>query len=275
MSTMQWYPGHMAKAVRKIKQDLSKADFALVLCDARAPVSSNHEDFHKIFASKPFALVLNKCDIADEAFFQQIRSYYASVPALFFVDCMKKSGIAALRTFLASLKEQNRIHREARVMVAGMPNVGKSMLINALAQKAIAKTGNRAGVTVNQQWIKTQYGFWMLDTPGVLPPKFENQTRAMKLASIGCIKEEVLDQEELAVLLCAHLLLQYPSHLEARYGISVHGCSAVEVLESVARKRGFLQKGSQIDFARTCRMFLDEFKSAKLGRICLDWDVLA
>ena len=208
---IQWYPGHMAKATRLIKEDLKNVDIVVKLLDSRAVIRSENNDFNKILNQKKFIRVYNKSDLADEKITKQWQSYFKGKGEdVFFIDSMSKKGINEVLTYLNNIKANFRANREVRAMVVGIPNVGKSMFINSITKKSNAKTGNKPGVTLSKQWIKVKGEVYLLDTPGVLPPKFDNLEDGVCLASIGSVKDTILDREELCLKLIEFLVDRYP-----------------------------------------------------------------
>jgi len=268
---IQWYPGHMAKATRLIREDLKSVDLILLLCDARAVQSSRNEDFEKIIAQKKKIFVFNKSDLADEKVTKEWLTYFKEKQeTVFFIDCLNKQGIGPLVSYLKNYKQTFRTNREVRVMIAGIPNVGKSMLINTLARRNGMKTGNRPGVTMNKQWIKVTGDFYLLDTPGVLPPKFDNQQQGSIAALIGSVKDTVFNKEDMALYLLEFLQVYYPQLIKERYKIAALGQTPLEIYEQIADSRGFKTKGGLFDYERTAVMLLDEFKNGKIGRVSFD-----
>ncbi|MCO8193288.1 ribosome biogenesis GTPase YlqF [Anaerofustis sp. NSJ-163] len=268
---IQWYPGHMAKATRLIKEDLKNVDIVVKLLDSRAVIRSENNDFNKILNQKKFIRVYNKCDLADENETMKWQNYFKEKGEdVFFIDSMSKKGINEVLSYLNNIKSTFRANREVRAMVVGIPNVGKSMFINSITKKSNAKTGNRPGVTLSKQWIKVKGEVYLLDTPGVLPPKFENLEDGVCLASIGSVKDTILDREELCLKLIEFLIERYPDKLKERYKLESVEKMPIEVYEDIGRKRGFLLKGGEIDYLRTAVTVLDEFKNGLIGRISFD-----
>ena len=268
---IQWYPGHMAKATRLIKEDLKNVDIVVKLLDSRAVIRSENNDFNKILNQKKFIRVYNKCDLADEKETIKWQNYFKEKGEdVFFIDSMSKKGINEVLSYLNNIKSTFRANREVRAMVVGIPNVGKSMFINSITKKSNAKTGNRPGVTLSKQWIKVKGEVYLLDTPGVLPPKFENLEDGVCLASIGSVKDTILDREELCLKLIEFLIERYPDKLKERYKLENVEKIPIEVYEDIGRKRGFLLKGGEIDYLRTAVTVLDEFKNGLIGKISFD-----
>lgn len=268
---IQWYPGHMAKATRLIKEDLKNVDIIIKLLDSRAVLRSENKDFNKIINQKKSIKIYNKSDLSDEKATKEWISYFKdNNEDVFFIDSISKKGINEVVEYLNSLKSKFRSNREVRAMVVGIPNVGKSMFINSITKKSNAKTGNRPGVTLSKQWIKVKGELYLLDTPGVLPPKFENLDDGVCLASLGSVKETILDREELCLKLIEFLIDNYPNNLKERYKLDNVNKSPLEVYEDIGRKRGFLLKGGEIDYLRTAVTVLDEFKNGQIGRMSFD-----
>lgn len=268
---IQWYPGHMAKAVRLMKQEIKNVDIILVMGDARAVRRSINQDFFGVINNKKYVMVFNKSDLADEKISRVWQAYYKKKGIeVYFIDCLNKKGLKELTAYLKSLGQNFRFEREVRVMVTGIPNVGKSMFINTVAKRAGTQTGDKPGVTKAKQWLKVEGDFYLLDTPGVLPPKFETEEDGAVLASIGSVKDTIIDREELALKIIGFMKTTYPDELMKRYKLDSLSESVPTVYEDIASARGYKIKGGQIDYERTAAMILDEFKSGALGRISFD-----
>lgn len=277
---VQWFPGHMAKTRRLIKESLNLVDGVVELVDARIPMSSRNPELDEIIGSKPRIILLNKCDVADSnatalwlKYFED-KGYYA-IP----VDCRTGKGLnkfdtvvkQALKSVLDRNEQRGLTGKPLRLMVVGIPNTGKSSFINRMGKNAKAKVADKAGVTRQNQWFVVGNGIELLDTPGVLWPKFDDPEVGDKLAFIGSVKDEITDQETLACRLLEVLSKTRPSSIEDRYKISgIDGLQGWEILEMIGRKRGFLIKGGEIDYERTAVMLADEFRGGKLGRITLE-----
>ncbi len=280
ISNINWFPGHMTKTKRMMQENQKLIDVVVELVDARIPQSSRNPSIDEMFPSKPRLLVLNKCDIADERLTERWESFYrqrgVSVKAVSSTSGKSLGGVFdACRALLKDKTEHDRarglVNRSVKIMVVGIPNVGKSSFINKLSGKKNAITGDRPGVTRGKQWIRLQNGFELLDTPGILWPKFEDPKVGEMLAFTGAIKDEVLDMEEIAVKLLAFLRDNYPSSLEMRYKMTdFETLEGYELLELLGKKRGFVISGGEIDTERAAKILLDEFRSAKLGRITLE-----
>ena len=280
MKDIQWFPGHMAKTRRQITKSLPLVDAVAELLDARIPLSSRNPEFDRLTGRKPRLVILNKADMADPNVTDRWMQYFKKQgAAVITADSKNGKGVnrfgAALRELLserlAALAAKGMQGRPIRVMILGIPNVGKSSLINRLAGSKRAKAEDRAGVTRTQQWIKTSEGVELLDTPGVLWPKFEDQEVAVRLAMTGAIRDDTLDKEALAARLLALLHESYPAAVEARYKIpqDAEG-TGYELMEQMAKNRGMLLSGGVPNTERAAITLLDEFRGAKLGRISLE-----
>ncbi len=279
MQNLQWYPGHMAKTRRMIEDNLKMIDVVIEILDARIPFSGRNPNFDDIIRNKPRLLVLNKSDLADRRRTDMWIKWYADrcirvIP----ISCATGAGLntvlgeadALVRDKIEREKEKGR-NRTLRIMTVGIPNVGKSSLINRLLGRASAKTGDRPGITRGKQWLKIKGGAELLDTPGILPPKFEDQAVATRLAYTGAIKDEIMNTELLAYSLCEYLRDNYPDELCARYKLdTVAGLKGYEVLEKIGRKRGFVISGGEVDMERAANTVLDELRSAKIGAVTLE-----
>lgn len=274
----QWYPGHMTKARRMMQENIKLIDLIIELVDARVPLSSRNPDIDELGRNKARLILLNKADLAEDTrndqwvdFFQ--KKGYSAVK----VNSKKGGGIKSIQSVIQEAcrekTERDRrkgiLNRPVRAMVVGIPNVGKSTFINALAGKACAKTGNRPGVTKGKQWIRLNKNVELLDTPGILWPKFEDQEVGLKLAFIGSIKDEILQTEELAAELVKFLNSSYPGVLEEQYDIPEVG-DAYECLRHIAESRHCLVRGSELDIEKAASILLDDFRAGKLGRITLE-----
>ena len=276
---VQWYPGHMTKAKRQMQEDIKLIDLIIELVDARVPLSSRNPDIDELGKNKARLILLNKADLADERQNEAWKNFFQA-KGFFVVKVDSRSG-AGMKAIQAAISEACKEkterdrkrgikNRPIRAMVVGIPNVGKSTFINTFAGKACAKTGNRPGVTKGKQWIKLNKSVELLDTPGILWPKFEDQEVGMRLAYVGSIKDDILNMEELSLNLIDFLRQYYPGVLERRYQISEEG-KLVEVLEAIARARGCLKKGEELDYAKASGILFDDFRSGKIGRITLEW----
>ncbi len=265
---IQWYPGHMAKAERKIREETAKADLIIVIGDARAVGVSVNSDFYESIKGKRNITIYNKSSMADKSVNELWQSYFKkNNENVFFTDCSTNEGISEVVEYIRALKSTFRFEREVRAIVAGIPNVGKSMFINTLTHRGGAKTGNMPGVTRGTNWIHSAGDFLLLDTPGVLPPKFRDQNDAIMLAALGCVKDTILDKEELALKIIEFLLENYPKEITERYKIEVVDASPLDAYETIAKKRGFILRGGEVDYARCASTVIDEFKNGVIGRI--------
>jgi ribosome biogenesis GTPase A len=276
---IQWYPGHMTKTRRQIEADLKQVDAVCEIVDARIPVSSRNPDIDSICGTKPRIIVLNRMDLADPEATKRWAAYFRSKGmAVVATDCKSRRGIGdfqpAVRLLLKDRLERDAakgMHRPIRVMIVGIPNVGKSTLINQISGRKGAKAENRPGVTRGKQWVTVDNGLLLLDTPGILWPKFDDPEVGMKLAYTGAVKEGVIDIEELSCHLMELLNRYYPKTLLDRYGIEVPaGTPGYEILESAGRKRGFLLARGEIHTERMAKVLLDEYRSGKLGKFTLE-----
>ena len=280
---IQWFPGHMAKTRRLIAENLKEVDIIVEILDARIPYSSKNPEIARIIGDKPCLTVLNKSSIADKATTKKWIEYYRSRNKYAIsVDCITGEGFSllaqAVKEILADkikrYEDKGMSGRKLKAMFVGIPNVGKSSLINKLCGSKKAKVENRPGVTLNKQWIPTTIGLDLMDMPGVLWPKFEEKIVGENLAITGAIKDAILDIEYIAVLLCERLKRLAPEQLMARYKITKAELDACEmnyeIFELVGRKRGFLISGGEINTERTAITLLEEFRSAKIGNISLE-----
>ena len=276
---IQWYPGHMTKTRRQIEADLKLVDAVCEIVDARIPVSSRNPDIDAICGSKPRIIVLNRMDLADNEATKRWMQYfkgkgYAAVAT----DCKTKKGISnfqpAVRSVLKEKLERNAakgMNKPLKVMVVGIPNVGKSTLINQISGRKGAKAENRPGVTRGKQWVNVDSGLLLLDTPGILWPKFDDPNVGMMLAYTGAVKEDVIDIEELAARLMELLLKFYPHTLQQRYKVEAQqGTPGYVLLEEAGRKRGYLLSKGEIHTERMAKVLLDEYRSGKLGHFTLE-----
>ncbi len=276
---IQWYPGHMTKTRRQIEADLKLVDAVCEIVDARIPISSRNPDIDAICGSKPRIIVLNRMDLADPDMTKQWMAYFRSKGmAAVATDCKSRKGIGSFQPAVRSvLKEkiarnaEKGMNRPIRVMVVGIPNVGKSTLINQISGRKGAKAENRPGVTRGKQWVTVDNGLLLLDTPGILWPKFEDPNVGMMLAYTGAVKENVIDTEELACKLMELLWKHYPDTVRERYKIDVaQDTPGYEILEEAGRKRGFLMARGEINTERMAKVLLDEYRSGKLGYFTLE-----
>lgn len=274
----QWYPGHMTKAKRMMQENIKLIDLIIELADARIPMSSRNPDIDELGKGKARIILLNKSDLADAGLNQEWESFFKEKG--YFVQPLNAKSGAGIKNIQALVQESCKekierdrkrgiINRPVRAMVVGIPNVGKSTFINSFAGKACAKTGNKPGVTKGKQWIRLNRNLELLDTPGILWPKFEDQKIGEHLALIGSINDEILHVDELAVALIRNLKNSYLDLLEKRYNITMDE-DAYDTLKKIAIARRCLQKGELPDVDRASSMLLEDFRSGKLGRITLE-----
>lgn len=276
---IHWYPGHMTKTRRQIEADLKQVDAVCEIVDARIPVSSRNPDIDSICGAKPRIIVLNRMDLADPNATKKWMAYFkVKGMAVIATDCKTRKGIAdftpAARTACAEKLARDAargMNRPLRVMVVGIPNVGKSTLINQISGRKGAKAENRPGVTRGKQWVSVDSGLQLLDTPGILWPKFEDPEVGMMLAYTGAVKEGVIDLEELACRLMELLHKFYPNTLLERYKVEApEGTPGWELMEMAGRKRGYLISGGEVNTERMSKVLIDEFRSGKLGKFTLE-----
>ena len=280
MDNLNWYPGHMAKTRRMIEENLRYIDAVVEIIDARIPFSGRNPCFDDMIKNKPRLIIMNKSDLADPAKTDKWSSYFSKRSTkVISISCETNSGInkiiPALNEMFAdriALDKERGISRPIRIMIIGIPNVGKSTLINRISKRAIAKTGDRPGVTRQKQWVRLKDGLEMLDTPGILQPKFEDQSVAKRLAFTGAIKDEILETELLCYELLEYLRDNYQEELKTRYKITddLTDKKGYEILEIVGKRRGLVISGGEIDMERAANIVLDEFRAAKIGRVTLE-----
>ena len=276
---INWFPGHMVKTKREIKENLKLVDAVIEIRDARIPNSSKNPDIDQLCKGKPRIILLNKGDLANEKITMEWKkSLENSETVVLEVNALKNDGLKNIKPALLKLLKEKHDRLKAkrlvkittRVMVVGIPNVAKSTFINKMARNNIAKTGDRPGVTKSKQWIKTSIGIELLDTPGVLWPKFEDEQVGLNLAFTGAIKDEIMDIEELAFNLVKKLEVDFKDELMTRYKLEHLSEETIENLDNIARKRGCLISGGNIDYNRIAVILLDEFRGGKIGRISLE-----
>lgn len=275
----QWYPGHMTKAKRQMQEDIKLIDLVIELVDARVPLSSRNPDIDDLGKHKARLILMNKADLASDEQTRQWSDYFRKKG--FYVvklDARSKAGIKTINdVIMEACKEKIERdrrrgikNRPVRAMVVGIPNVGKSTFINTYAGKACAKTGNKPGVTKGKQWIRLNKNVELLDTPGILWPKFEDQSVGLRLALIGSIKDEILNIDELSLELIRIIQEKYSGILATRYELE-EAKKPVEILEQIARNRNCVQKGNQLDYSKAAALVIDEFRSGRLGKITLEF----
>ncbi len=278
---IQWYPGHMTKTRRQMEADLKHVDIVVEIVDARVPISSRNPDIDAICGNKPRVIMLNRADQADPQLTRAWADYFnktMGIPAAA-ADSRAGTGVgqmaalarSALKEQIARWKEKGQVGRPIRAMVVGVPNVGKSTFINKAAKRKSAKTGDRPGVTRGKQWVSVDSGLELLDTPGILWPKFEDETTGLHLAFTGAVKDEVTDLEGLACALLELLRNRYPQAVKERYKVAeLEGRQGWELLEDCAKNRGMRISGGEVDTERMAKLLLDEFRGGKLGRFTLE-----
>lgn len=275
---IQWYPGHMVKTKRQIEESLKLIDVVIELLDARIPISSKNPDIDGLIKSKPKVVLLNKCTLADEKITKEWINYYKDNDIFALdIDSVTGKNIAKVFPILKeAVKEKFErkamkgiIGRPIRAMVVGIPNVGKSSFINKISNKSSAKTGDKPGVTRSKQWIKVNKDFELLDTPGILWPKFQDELVALHLGYTKSIKEEILDVEELAVKFIEEISEKFPKVLEERYKINIQE-SPYKTLQEIGKKRGCIVSGGEIDTLRAANILFEDYRTAKLGKITLE-----
>ena len=274
----QWYPGHMTKAKRQMQEDIKLIDLVIELVDARVPLASRNPDIDELGKNKYRLILMNKADLADKEKTKQWSSYFKKMG--FFVvslDARTKNSMQSITDIVMEAckekierdRKRGIKNRPVRAMVVGIPNVGKSTFINSYAGKACAKTGNKPGVTKGKQWIRLSKSVELLDTPGILWPKFEDQSVGLKLALIGSIKDEILNVDELAVELIKFLISSYPGLLSERYDVNESG-DITDIIIEIAKNRKCVSKGAEVDYSKAAALVIDDFRSGKLGKITLE-----
>ena len=277
---IQWYPGHMTKTRRMMEENLKLVDAVCEILDARIPISSRNPDLDAICGNKPRLVILNRIDLADPEMVRRWSAYYKSRGmAVVATDCKSKKGInnfvPAVRELLSEklqrYAEKGQVGRPLKIMVVGIPNVGKSTFINQISGRKGAKAENRPGVTRGKQWVTVDQGLLMLDTPGILWPKFEDPEVGIRLAYTGAVKDDVIDVEGLACHLIQMLWRRYPDAIRERYKVDMpEDAEGWELLEAAGRKRGFLISGGEVNTERMARVLLEEYRSCKLGRFTFE-----
>ena len=276
---INWYPGHMKKTRDLVRNNLKLVDVVVELLDSRIPFSSRNPDIDNLAGNKPRVVILNKCDLADRAKLDKWIKYYKdrgikAIP----VDTLKGVGLNklvdecrnAVKDKMDALKEKGRKERPIRIMIVGIPNVGKSSIINKLTGRKSTVTGDRPGVTKGKQWVRLKGNLELLDTPGILWPKFEDQDVALNLAFCRAIKDKILDVETLALRLIGKLMEIEPEKLKARYKLEELGDRDIETMDMIGRKRGFIMGNKELDYTRIATTVLNEFRDGKIGKITLE-----
>lgn len=274
----QWYPGHMTKAKRQMQEDIKLIDLVIELVDARIPLSSRNPDIDELGKNKYRLILMNKSDLSDEKKNQEWAEFFRKKG--YFVVCLDARSKAGMKNVtnvvMEACKEKIErdrkrgiLNRPVRAMVVGIPNVGKSTFINSYAGRACAKTGNKPGVTKGKQWIRLNKNVELLDTPGILWPKFEDQKVGLRLALIGAIKDEILNIDELSLELIKLLTKAYPGILKERYQVD-ESVEPAEILRQIAENRKCISRGNELDYSKAATLLIDEFRSGKLGRITIE-----
>lgn len=274
---IQWFPGHMTKALRMMEENAKIVDAVGYVLDARAPLACFNPSFTKIVGNKPCVFILNKCDLADPNkvyawcnYFESRGDAYVKVTATASAEAGKiTAAFEAATEQIRAKQRQKGVFKPVRCLVLGVPNCGKSTLINCLSGRKTTVTGDKPGVTKGKQWVRLKSGLELLDTPGTLWPKFDDEKTAYELCFIGSIKDDVVDVMDVSLQLLSTLVEQYPQNLTERYKVEVQQ-SAAELFAQIARKRGFLLRGGEIDDERCAKAILDDFRKGKLGKITLD-----
>lgn len=276
-SAINWYPGHMAKAKRQLSEQMKRIDLVIELCDARLPYSSRNPDLMNMLSGKKHLLFLNKSDLADPRLNRSwIRYYQAQCTQAYLTSATMirgKENIALIDDATREIVERYRekgVRKTVRAMIVGIPNVGKSTLINRLYGRSVAQIGDRPGVTRSNQWIRVSPYLELLDTPGLLWPKLDDQTAARRLCYIGSIKDEVVDKDDLTIHLLEDLCMIVPDMVKERFHVEDTELRGIELMDAVCAGRGWLLKGAQYDYDRCCSVVLDEYRAGKLGRITFE-----
>ncbi|UTR10885.1 ribosome biogenesis GTPase YlqF [Evansella sp. LMS18] len=276
---IQWYPGHMAKARRQAQEKLKLIDVVIELVDARIPLSSRNPVIDELAKGKPRLMLLNKSDLADPALTEKWVNYFEGKGfSVLKIDAQKGTGVKSVpeevqllaKPLTDKMRAKGMNPRAVRALILGIPNVGKSTIINRLANKRIAKIGDKPGVTKAQQWIKVGKEMELLDTPGILWPKFEDQAVGYRLALTGAIKEEIVDLQDLSVFLLRFLKEEYPGRLKERYKLDDIPDDVVELFDEIGKKRGALMGGGMVDYDRVAEILFREFRSGTMGRITME-----
>lgn len=274
-SPINWFPGHMTKALRMMEENIKIVDAVGYVLDARAPLACFNPSFDKIIGNKPCVFILNKCDLADpkkvDAFCSRLQAenqVFVKVSAIVTAEAAKIT--AALEKLTQPLREKNEkkgVFKPVRCLILGVPNCGKSTIINCLSGRKTVITGDKPGVTRGKQWVRLKSGLELLDTPGTLWPKLDDNEGAYELCFIGSIKDDVVDLADVAFRLLEELAKTYPQNLSERYKVDLNGKATLEVFEEIAKNRGFLLRGGEMDFDRCAKAILDDFRKGKLGKI--------
>ena len=279
MKLIQWFPGHMTKALRMMEENMKLCDGVVYVLDARAPFACINKKLNQIINNKPILYLLNKADLVERSDINAVQAKLAgeNVRVLPTVGTTLKDGKSVYNAIIDIFKEKieakkaKGIKKVVRVMVCGIPNTGKSTVINSLSGKKQAQTGDKAGVTKGKQWIKL-YDIELLDTPGTMPPSFENQTYAHHLAYIGSINDAILDMESLALDFIEEMTQNHGGVLSAKYGVD-ESLTPLQIFEGIAKARGFLLRGGEFDYERCSRAIFDDFRKGRIGKVCLEKSV--
>lgn len=279
----QWYPGHMTKAKRQMQEDIKLIDLVIELVDARIPLGSRNPHIDELGKNKARLILMNKADLADDAVSREWAAFFKEKGChVVMLDARSKAAmkqvtavvLEACREKIERDRKRGIKNRPVRAMVVGIPNVGKSTFINSYAGRACAKTGNKPGVTKGKQWIRLNKNVELLDTPGILWPKFEDQTVGLHLALIGAIKDEILNIDELSLALIGELTRYYPGVLASRYGTAEQpldeGAEPVDILRQIAENRKCISRGNELDYSKAAVLLLEEFRSGRLGKITIE-----
>lgn len=276
--SIQWFPGHMTKALRMMQDNVKIVDAIGYVLDARAPAACFNPSFEKIVGNKPCVFILNKCDLADNAkvdkwcaYLKQMGNKVVKVTATASAEAGKiTSAFEEITLPLREKQRQKGVFKPVRCLILGVPNCGKSTIINCLSGRKTVITGDKPGVTKGKQWVRLKTGLELLDTPGTLWPKFDEEKLAYELCFVGSIKDDVVDLTDVALHLIGQLAQLYPQNLSERYKIETQGKTSQEIFDVIAQKRGFLLRGGEIDVERCSKAVLDDFRKGKMGKITLD-----
>ena len=275
---INWFPGHMTKALRTMEKEIKTIDFVIYVLDARAPLASVNPKFQELVGGKPIIYVLNKIDLADDSVTDQFRKYFCSSNSTCLALNCTQSGISSKIESVAKILCSAKIDKYRakgltailRCMVLGVPNSGKSTLVNNLCGAGRAVTGNKPGVTKGKQWVRVTPTFEVLDTPGTLWPSFSEEWQGENLALVGSIRDEVFDVGELALVLIEKLQKLYPNALSLRYNVDTQDKTALEIYEDIAAAKKFMLRGGEVDYERTAKTIVDDFRKTRLGKITLE-----
>lgn len=276
---INWFPGHMKKTRELLQKNLKLVDVVYELIDSRIPISSRNPEIDKIIQNKPRIVIMNKSDLSDPNTNKEWIEYFSKIGVnTVLVNAVKNRGVSSIvsETNIVVKEKKEKLlkkgikNKPTRAMIVGIPNVGKSTLINALAGRKSAKTGDKPGVTKGKQWIKLKGNIELLDTPGILWPKFEDQEVALNLAFTGAIKDEIMDIEILALKLIEKIMILAPSSIERRYDVTIEDKTPIEVMDDIGLRRGCILKKQEIDYSRVSNIILDEFRDGTIGKISLE-----